>query len=120
VLAALRLDASRLPAPRADGDREALRILLVACQEITVTATAQANRLRALLLAGDDTDRRAARAALTKTALAALAGRELPAQAGREHAVRQAGIRRCGSPSRRAGNRHRLDEPLAHQNQGSA
>ena len=28
VLAALRLDADRLPAPRADGDREALRILL--------------------------------------------------------------------------------------------
>jgi transposase len=29
VLAALRLDANRLPVPRADGDREALRILLV-------------------------------------------------------------------------------------------
>jgi transposase len=28
VLAALRLDAARLPVPRADGDREALRILL--------------------------------------------------------------------------------------------
>jgi transposase len=28
VMAALRLDASRLPAPRVDGDREALRILL--------------------------------------------------------------------------------------------
>jgi len=28
VLAALRLDADRLPVPRADGDREALRILL--------------------------------------------------------------------------------------------
>ena len=61
VLAALRLDASRLPVPRADGDREALRILLVARQEITGACTAQAGRLRALLLAGDDTDRRAAR-----------------------------------------------------------
>ena len=30
VLTALRLDAGRLPVPRADGDREALRILLVA------------------------------------------------------------------------------------------
>jgi transposase len=58
VLAALRLDTGRLPVPRADGDREALRILLVARQEITVTRTAQASRLRALLLAGDDTDRR--------------------------------------------------------------
>lgn len=37
VLAALRLDANRLPVPRADGDREALRILLVARQEITLS-----------------------------------------------------------------------------------
>ncbi len=58
VLAALRLDAGRLAVPRADGDREALRILLVARQEIKVARTAQVGRLRALLLAGDDTDRR--------------------------------------------------------------
>jgi transposase len=94
VLAALRLDTSRVPVPRADGDREALRILLVARQEITAAATAQASRLRALLLAGDDTDRRAARKTLSKTALAALAGRELPAAASREQAIRQAEIRR--------------------------
>jgi transposase len=94
VLAALRMDTGRLPVPRAGGDREALRILLAARQEITVARTAQANRLRALLLAGDDTDRQAARAALTGTALAALAGRELPVHAGREQAVRQAEIRR--------------------------
>jgi transposase len=92
VLAALRMDTSRLPVPRADGDREALRILLVARQEITEAATAQASRLRALLLTGDDAGRRAARKALTRTALAALAGRELPAAASREHAVRQAEI----------------------------
>jgi transposase len=94
VLAALRLDPSRLPVPRADGDREALRILLVARQEITVACTAQASRLRALLLAGDDADRRAARATLSGKALAALAGRDLPAQASREQTVRQAEIRR--------------------------
>jgi transposase len=94
VLAALRLDAGRLPVPRADGDREALRIVLVARQEITVARTAQAGRLRALLLAGDDTDRRAARQALTQTALAALAGRGLRPGASREQAVRQAEIRR--------------------------
>ena len=35
--------------------------------------TAQTGPLRALLLAGDDTDRQAARKALTKTALTALA-----------------------------------------------
>jgi len=94
VLAALRLDTGRLPVPRADGDREALRILLVARQEITVARTAQAGRLRALLLAGDDTDRQAARQALTHRALAALAGRELGAGACREQAVRHAEIRR--------------------------
>ncbi len=74
VLAALRLDTGRLPVPRADGDREALRILLVARQEITEARTAQIGRLRALLLAGDDTGRRAARRPLSQTALAALAG----------------------------------------------
>jgi transposase len=94
VLAALRLDADKLPVPRADGDREALRILLVARQELTAAATAQASRLRALLLTGDDTDRRAARRALSKTALGGLAGRELPAHASRERAIRQAEIRR--------------------------
>jgi transposase len=94
ALAALRLDIDRLPVPRADGDREALRILLVARQEITVTRTAQTNRLRTLLLTGDDTDRRGARKALSKPALAALAGRELPAHATREQAIRQAEIRR--------------------------
>ena len=62
VLAALRLDADRLPTPRADGDREALRILLGARQELTITSTAQTNRLRALLLRrDDDTDRQLAR-----------------------------------------------------------
>ena len=65
VLAALRLDADRLPTPRADGDREALRILLGARQELTTTSTAQTNRLRALLLTGDDTDRDLARGTLT-------------------------------------------------------
>jgi transposase len=94
VLAALRLDANRVAAPRADGDREALRILLVAREEMTVMRTAQTNRLRALLLAGDDTDRQVARGSLTQTVLAALAEREAPARAGRDQIVRQAEIRR--------------------------
>jgi transposase len=87
MLTALRLDAGRLPVPRADGDREALRILLVARQEITEACTAQSGRLRALLLAGDDTDRRAARTTLSGRVLAALAGRELPVHASREQVV---------------------------------
>jgi transposase len=94
VLAALRMDTSRLPAPRADGDREALRILLVARQEITAARTAQANRLRALLLAGGDTDRQAARGALTQSVLTGRAQRTLPAGARRDHAIRQAEIAR--------------------------
>jgi hypothetical protein len=39
VLAALRLDADRLPVPRVDGDPEALRILLGARQELTTIST---------------------------------------------------------------------------------
>jgi len=64
VLTALRCDAGRLPTPRADGDREALRILLSARHDLTTAHTAQTNRLRALLLGGDDADRQIARAAL--------------------------------------------------------
>src|SRR3569833_2024267 len=59
VMVALRLEENRLTTPRADGDREALRILLVAREEMTVMRTAQTNRLRALLLAGDDAGRQA-------------------------------------------------------------
>ncbi|MGH3997206.1 MAG: IS110 family transposase, partial [Pseudonocardiaceae bacterium] len=73
VLTALQYDADRLPTPRADGDREALRILLGARHDLTTAHTAQTNRLRALLLGGDDTDRQLSRAALTDTALTALA-----------------------------------------------
>jgi transposase len=94
VLTALRLDAGKLPAPRADGDREALRILLCARAELTTTATGQANRLRALLRDGDDRDQDLARARLTGTALAALARRRPPRDASRQQAVRHAEIRR--------------------------
>src|SRR2546423_1747119 len=78
VLSALQLNAERLPTPRADGDREALRILLCARQELTTTSTAQTNRLRALLRDGDDTDRCLARARLSDAVLAALARRRQP------------------------------------------
>jgi transposase len=106
VLAVPRLDADRLPELRADGDREALRILLGARQELTAASTGQTNRLRALLLAGDDTDRRVARGALTETVLAGLVRRKLRAGAGRDHAVRQAEIRRLALALRQA--RHQL------------
>ena len=95
VLTALRLDTNQLPIPRADGDREALRILLGARHDLTVTSTAQINRLRALLRdAHDDTDRQLARAALTDATLTRLARRRLPRDASREQAIRHAEIRR--------------------------
>ena len=94
VLAALRLDADRLPIPRADGDREALRILLGTRQELTVVNTAQTNRLRALLLGGGDSERDLARATLTDPVLLAMVRRCEPPQASREQAVRHGEIRR--------------------------
>src|SRR4051812_3687320 len=122
VLAALRLDADRLPIPRADGDREALRILLGARGptprgagarggrrsllgprgELPTASTAQTNRLRALLLGGDDTDRTLARGTLTESRLAGLARRRPPREASREQAVRHAEIRRLALALREA------------------
>jgi transposase len=102
VLFAVGLDAEKLPTPRADGDREALRILLCARQELTTTATGQINRLRALLRDGDDTDRRLARARLTDTTLASLARRRLARDAAREQAVRHGEIRRLAVALREA------------------
>ena len=94
VLTALRLPADRLPTPRADGDREALRILLGARTDLTTTLTAQTNRLRALLRDGDDNDRDLARSTLTTTILTTLAHRTTSTDASREHTIRQAEIRR--------------------------
>ena len=104
VLAALRLDADRLPTPRADGDREALRILLGARQELTVVTTSQVNRLRALLLGGDDTERDLARATLTDPILVAMARRRPSPQTSREQAIRHSEIRRLARAVR-AGRR---------------
>ncbi len=94
VLAALRCDVEWLPTPRADGDREALRILLDARHDLTTAHTAQTNRLRALLLGGEDTDRQLARGALSETVLAALARRRSPRDADRAQAVRHGELRR--------------------------
>jgi transposase len=94
VLTALRCDVERLPTPRTDGDREALRILLGARHDLSTAHTAQTNRLRALLLGGDDTDRQLARGALSETVLAALVRRRSPRDADRAQAVRHGELRR--------------------------
>ncbi|CUU54120.1 Transposase [Parafrankia irregularis] len=100
VLAALRLDTGKLPVPRADGDREALRILLGARHDLTVTNTAQTNRLRALLLGGDDADRELARGSLTAGTLDWLSHRQEPRNPTREQTVRHAEIRRLATAVR--------------------
>jgi transposase len=103
VLFALGLDAAKLPTPRADGDREALRILLCARQELTTTSTGQTNRLKALLRDGDDTDRHLARGTMTITTLSTLAKRRPPKDSTRARAVRHAEIRRLAVALREAG-----------------
>jgi transposase len=100
VLAVLRCDLDRVATPRADGDREALRILLGARQEMVGTRTLQANRLHALLLGGDDADRDLARGAFTRERLARLARRRLPPGATRDTAVRHGEIRRLAASVR--------------------
>jgi transposase len=91
---ALGLDVDHLPTPRADGDREALQILLGTREELTTVQTAQINRLRALLLAGDDTDRALARGSLPESDLTTLARRRVSSGAGRVQGVRQGELRR--------------------------
>src|SRR6201999_4438426 len=85
VLAVLNMRTDRLPTPRSDGDREALRILLTAHNDMTTSWTATSNRLHALLLCGNDRDREASRAgAFTVTRLSQLLRRRLPANPSRE------------------------------------
>jgi transposase len=102
VLFALRQEADRLPTPRADGLRDALRILLSAREELVTNSTAQVNRLRALLLGGDDHDRAISRRSLTAAALTTLARRRLPADAQRHDAIRHQEIRRLALAIREA------------------
>jgi transposase len=59
--------------------------------------------LRALLLAGDDTDRRFARGVLTDDVLTGLARRRPPRDATREQAIRQGEIRRLALALRENG-----------------
>lgn len=106
----LRLDATRLPTPRADGDREALRILLGARHDLTTAGTTQTNRPRALLLGGDDADRASARAPLTEHALTALIRHRPARESTREQTVRRTEDRRLAIALREA--RRQLKENL--------
>lgn len=91
---AWQLDGGRVLSLQAEGDRDALRILLGTRRDLTTTATRHSTRLRALLLSGDSTDRKLARAALTEPTLTCLARRPQPHDASRQRCVRHAEIRR--------------------------
>ena len=90
---ALGLDADALPTPRADGDREALRILLVARREMTREKTAKTNRLVALLRTGSDADRDLVRTRLGAATLTRIARRRGSSDT-REQAIRRIEARR--------------------------
>jgi transposase len=90
----LGMDSERLPIPRADGPREALRILLVARNELTGTQTRRINQLRALLLTGQDCDRQLSHGKLSLTWLNTIARRRGSASDTAEHSVRRLEARR--------------------------
>jgi transposase len=94
VRTALGLDADALPTPRADGDREALRILLIARAEMTGDKTAKTNRLIALLRTGHDSDRDLVRGPLTAAVLTRIARRRGHPGDSTEQAVRRTEARR--------------------------
>lgn len=87
-LSLLRMNVAALPQPRADGAREALRILLNSREEQTQTQTRQSNQLHALLLTGDDTDRALGKGRFTLGRLQHLIDRPLPASADVEELTR--------------------------------
>jgi transposase len=86
---ALGLDAGRLPTPRADGDREAARILLVARDDMTGEKTAKTNRLIALLRGGNDGDRDLVRGNLTAATLGRIRRRRGRSSESREERIRR-------------------------------
>ncbi|RZI92429.1 MAG: hypothetical protein EOO67_08645 [Microbacterium sp.] len=105
ALQVLRMSEDRKALPRSDGDREAIRILLGARHDMTVARTAQINRLRALLLTGDDEDRLLARVTMTEHNLGAIARRRGRTGESTETQVRRAEARR--SAPKRADSRWR-------------
>jgi transposase len=97
---ALRQDSTKLPTPRADGKREALQILLGTRMELTGLNTAQNNKLKALLLRGDDVDRELARGTMTQDRLLGLTLRERPSTTIIEILVRHDEIHRLATSMR--------------------
>lgn len=88
ALSLLRMDVAALPQPRADGPREALRILLISRGEQVLTRTRQANQLHALLLTGNDSDRALGKGVFTRARLSQISTRVLPTGADLEQLIR--------------------------------
>ncbi len=103
ALSVLQMQPHKLPTPRADGDREGLRILLSARRDLTVARTAQINRLRALLLGGDEADRALAKGRLSDQWLGHIARRRGRAGCTREQAIRLGEARPLAVAIRTAG-----------------
>jgi transposase len=110
ALHTLRLDADRLPTPRADGEREALRILLGARMELTSARTRQINRLRALLLTGDDADRALARGTFTEARLTVISRRRGRTDDTVEQLVRRSEARRLALAVRDATHQLKINK----------
>jgi transposase len=93
-LQVLGMDTDRLPTPRADGDREALRLLLAGRRELSKTQTRNKNQLRALLLTGSEADRALASAHLSQTRLWAIIRRRGTKTETRVETIRRAEAQR--------------------------
>jgi transposase len=98
----LGMDANRLPTPRADGDREALRILLVSRRELTNTQTRRRNQLKALLHTGDEFERELASAHLNDARLTTIIRRRGTATETRLQTIRREQARRLAQAVRDA------------------
>jgi transposase len=94
VRTTLAMDADKMPTPRADGDREALRILLGAYRQLTDSKVETGNMLNALLVTGDDSDRDLARGSWTAGRIDQIARRRPRIDDTREQAVRRREARR--------------------------
>jgi transposase len=112
------MPADRKALPRSDGDREALRILLIARREMTTVKTQQINRLRALLLTGDDADRELCRGPMSDAHLQLIARRRGRLDDTKEQQIRRGEARRLAlairqATSELAANKKQLAELVA-------
>jgi transposase len=103
ALQVLGMDTDRLPIPRADGDREALRILLVGRRGLTNTQTRCRNQLKALLHTGDAFERSLSSGHLSQARLNTIIRRRGHATETRLQTIRRVEARRLAQTVRDTG-----------------